>query len=79
MFAGGIGERGRELREVVTKTVECLGFGMVDAGRNADGYVKDGGVVVDIGVQKDKRILVCKTDEQAEMARECALEDKFWA
>jgi len=58
-----------------------LGFGEVDGGRNADDEVKAGGVVVDIGSEgkgKGKRILVCKTDEQREMARQCALEDKFW-
>lgn len=79
MFSGGIGEHGRELREAVTKAVECLGFGMVDAGRNADDNVNEGGVVVDIGIEgMDKRILICKTDEQVEMARECALADRFW-
>jgi acetate kinase len=79
VFAGGIGEHGRELREVVVKGVECLGFGVIDAGQNADDKVRGGGVVVDIGSEgKDKRILVCKTDEQREMARECALEEKFW-
>jgi acetate kinase len=61
------------------KGVECLGFGVIDAGQNADDKVRGGGVVVDIGSEgKDKRILVCKTDEQREMARECALEEKFW-
>jgi acetate kinase len=79
VFAGGIGERSQQLRETVAKGVQCLGFGMIDDGRNADENVKDGGVVVDISVQgTDKRIFVCKTDEQGEMARECALEDTFW-
>ncbi|OBZ72095.1 putative acetate kinase [Grifola frondosa] len=37
------------------------------------------GVVVDIGTSKDKkRVLVCRTDEQLEMAKECALSEKFW-
>ena len=79
MFSGGIGEHGRELREAVAKAVQCLGFGMVDAGRNTGDNVKEGGVVVDIGIDRmDKRILICKTDEQVEMARECALADKLW-
>lgn len=61
------------------KGVECLGFGKIVAGHNVDDKVKSGGVVVDIGPEgKDKRILVCKTDEQGEMARECALDKKFW-
>lgn len=79
VFSGGIGEHSRELREIVAKGIECLGFRELDAGRNGDDSVKVGGVVVDISSQgKDKRILVCKTDEQREMARECALDEKFW-
>jgi len=81
VFAGGIGERSRELRETVGRGVECLGFGRIDVGRNANNRVKEGGVVVDIGGDEKalgKKILVCKTDEQLEMARECALEKRFW-
>lgn len=69
VFAGGIGEHGVQLREAVVKRVECLGFGL-DGGRNGK---LGGGVVEDIGREGGgKRILVCKTDEQAEMAEECA-------
>lgn len=67
VFAGGIGEKGVELRRAVVERVACLGF-EVDEGGN--GAVSEG-EVVDIG-GKGKRVLVCKTDEQAEMAEECA-------
>ena len=81
MFAGGIGERSRELREAVGRNIECLGFGRIDAKKNDNKEVKEGGVVVDISddsMAQGKKVLVCKTDEQLEMARECALEEKFW-
>lgn len=73
VFAGGIGEHGVELREVVAKKVACLGF-EIDGQRN--GKVGDG-VVESIGSDgqsNEKRVLVCKTDEQAEMAEQCAKE-----
>ena len=82
VFSGGIGERSHQLRDVISKEVECLGFGPVDPAKNNDDAVKRGNIVVDImgekGAGNGKRILVCKTDEQLEMARVCALEDKFW-
>ncbi|KAF7985627.1 hypothetical protein HWV62_2127 [Athelia sp. TMB] len=79
VFAGGIGERGSELRERIGKAVECLGFPEIDRGKNQSQKVKEGGVVVEIdNAESGKRVLVCKTDEQLEMARQCALEKKFW-
>jgi acetate kinase len=58
-----------------------LGFVPLDEDANAQAADADG-VVVEIGKRGDgakkHRILVCRTDEQEEMARECALEDKFW-
>jgi acetate kinase len=69
VFAGGIGEHGVDLRRAVVERVGCLGF-EVDGGRN--GGLK-GEVVEDVGREDaKKRVLVCKTDEQAEMAEECA-------
>jgi acetate kinase len=69
VFAGGIGEHGVQLREAVAERVKCLGF-EIDGGRN--GELK-GEVVEDVGREGvNKRVLVCKTDEQAEMAEECA-------
>ncbi|KAK5133213.1 hypothetical protein LTR08_008048 [Meristemomyces frigidus] len=69
VFAGGIGEKGTQLREAVVRRVGCLGFEL-DAGRNAE---PGDGVVVEIGARGARhRVLVCQTDEQSEMARECA-------
>ena len=72
VFAGGIGEKGVQLRRAVVEKVACLGF-EVDDGRNAK---PDGdAVVTNIGLQGSKhKVLICQTDEQAEMARECAQE-----
>ena len=70
VFAGGIGEHGVGLRKAVVEKVKCLGF-QLDEGKNA----KPGdGLVVDIGKgEKDgHRVLICQTDEQTEMARQCA-------
>lgn len=71
VFAGGIGEKGAQLRDAVVSRATCLGFGL-DEGANA----KPGDqVVVDVGQAGFKhRVLVCQTDEQTEMARECAQE-----
>ncbi|GJE94515.1 acetate and butyrate kinase [Phanerochaete sordida] len=77
VFSGGIGERSVELRETITKQMECLGFG-IDEAKNA-AVDKEDGTVIDVGVSHDeRRVLVCRTDEQLEMARECALEKRFW-
>lgn len=66
VFAGGIGEKGARLRREVVGAVKCLGF-EVDQGRNE----KLGeGVVVDVGRESARyRTLVCRTDEQLQMAR----------
>ena len=69
VFAGGIGEKGARLREAVVDGVGCLGFA-IDKARN-DSPEEDG-PVADVGA-KDARqkVLVCRTDEQLEMARQC--------
>lgn len=80
VFAGMIGEKSKELREAVARHVVCLGFVELDQGKNVgvDGVE---GTVVDVGVQgdqKQKRLLVCRTDEQFEMASACVSDDAFW-
>ncbi|TFY79596.1 hypothetical protein EWM64_g4412 [Hericium alpestre] len=75
VFSGGIGERSVELRKIVAEKCTCLGFA-VDEGRN-EGVDGVKGKVVEIG-KEPMKVLVCRTDEQLEMARECALEPKFW-
>jgi len=66
VFAGGIGEKGAKLRAKVVEGVRSLGF-KVDEGKNE----KPGDdVVVDItGDGARFKTLVCRTDEQLEMAR----------
>ncbi|KAI9000594.1 acetate and butyrate kinase [Trametes punicea] len=77
VFAGGIGEKSVELREAVVDKVKCLGFAL-DERANQEVDSKDG-AVVDVGKLKDlRRVLVCRTDEQLEMAKECAMDQKFW-
>ncbi|KAF2456421.1 Acetokinase family-domain-containing protein [Lineolata rhizophorae] len=71
VFAGGIGEKGAKLRREVVRAVECLGYG-VDEGKNeAVGKGDEEGVVVEIGKEGCRRVLVVKTDEQSEMALGC--------
>ena len=68
VFAGGIGEKGVQLRQAVMKKVVCLDF-MLDWSANAK---PEDRVVADIGPKSAKyRVLVCQTDEQTEMARQC--------
>ncbi|KAK0450159.1 acetate and butyrate kinase [Armillaria borealis] len=78
IFSGGIGERSVELRSAIGARLECLGYSGVGSA-NEDADHKEG-VVIDAsrGHPETKRILVCRTDEQFEMARQCAQSDKFW-
>ncbi|KAM0274403.1 hypothetical protein ACHAQH_007872 [Verticillium albo-atrum] len=75
VFAGGIGEKSIKLRARVGAQVACLGFEVDDA-LNCKKIEDD---VQDVGKQGiGKRVLVCQTDEQLEMARFCAENDKVW-
>lgn len=68
VFAGGIGEKGVELRRRVVEQCECLGFGIDDSvnGKEAG----EDKVVWDVSAKGAKhKVLVCRTDEQLEMAR----------
>ncbi|KAF5367100.1 hypothetical protein D9758_003953 [Tetrapyrgos nigripes] len=84
VFSGGIGERSIELRKAVSEKVRCLGYNALDETKNESLDDDKAARVVGIDVRPEKdsgvesRILVCRTDEQFEMARQCALEDKFW-
>ncbi|KAH9957413.1 Acetokinase family-domain-containing protein [Russula dissimulans] len=66
-FAGGIGEKGKELRESVVGKCTCLGFA-IDRTRN-EGVGEQEGSGIAIGKDGQKRVLVCRTDEQG---------PKFW-
>ncbi|KAK3396512.1 Acetokinase family-domain-containing protein [Sordaria brevicollis] len=84
VFAGGIGERSDKLRQAVVEQVSCLGFGPVDKDANVERVgqeLDDDHAVVEIAPESKKgghRVLVCKTDEQFEMARACAEDGEFW-
>ncbi|KAL4953822.1 acetate kinase [Aspergillus filifer] len=72
VFAGGIGEKSDLLRKVVTEKVGCLGF-KLDGGLNEKGpgeetvkEISEGGCGND-----EKRVFICQTDEQFEMAYGC--------
>jgi acetate kinase len=65
VFAGGIGEHSVQLRTAVTSAISCLGF-QLDEAKNKD--VGDG-VVVDLGGSQHQ-ILLCRTDEQLQIAKD---------
>ncbi|KAF2721757.1 acetate kinase [Polychaeton citri CBS 116435] len=75
VFAGGMGEKGVQLRKAVVNKVKCLGFAL-DDGKNGS---PDDDAVASVSLGKgEKAVLVCQTDEQSEMARECVtLADKL--
>lgn len=78
VFAGGVGERSSVVRRKVGEAIECLGYVGVDnmANEGVDGVDGD---VLDIGIQKrGQKILVCRTDEQRELARGCAVVEDYW-
>lgn len=75
VFAGGIGEKSCLLRKRVTEEAGCLGF-EIDEELNGK---KIEGVVQDVGKKGARhRTLVCQTDEQFEMARCCAVDEKLF-
>ncbi|KAK3995430.1 putative acetate kinase [Cladorrhinum sp. PSN332] len=76
VFAGGIGEKSSELRKAVAEQIECLGF-EIDEGKNNQKMTE---VVEDLSKEEGtaKKVLVCQTDEQFEMAMCCAENEEFW-
>ncbi|KAL8671376.1 MAG: hypothetical protein Q9168_004124 [Polycauliona sp. 1 TL-2023] len=74
VFAGGIGEKASLLRSRVVKKCRCLGFELDEQ----ENEVAIEETVKDISSQGAKhRTLVCQTDEQFEMARQCAASQIF--
>ncbi|KAI7212923.1 acetate kinase [Hortaea werneckii] len=77
VFAGGIGEKGSQLREAVVERIQCLGFEIDGEANGNPSFTKkdeeeEEGVVAGIGRPGAKhRVVICQTDEQREMAREC--------
>jgi acetate kinase len=79
VFSGGVGERSAPLRAAVVRAAACLGFALDEAANDAVSSAGEG--VVEIGSapgEGGKRVLVCPTDEQVEMARACALDGEYW-
>ncbi len=62
VFSGGIGEKGKELRGSVIERCACLGFA-IDRTRN-ESIDDQEGEVVEIGKDDQRKVLVCRTDEQ---------------
>lgn len=78
VFAGGIGERSGEFRNAVGEAVNHLGYSAINEQVNHE-LEHHQGTVIDIGKHGGGiRMLVCRTDEQFEMARQCSLTDEFW-
>ena len=75
VFAGGIGERSDRLRAAVIDQCKCLGLEL-DAAANGTRLTD---TVSDIsGKETRHRVLVCRTDEQLEMAREGSEDESLW-
>jgi acetate kinase len=62
VFSGGVGEKGKELRESVIERCACIGFA-IDRTRN-DAVDDQVGEVMEIGKEGQRKVLVCRTDEQ---------------
>lgn len=77
VFAGGVGEKGAKLREAVAQKSRCLGFELDNAKNQSTDESELSKPVRSIGSSK-KQILVCKTDEQYEMAYQCMRDDKLY-
>lgn len=86
VFAGGIGERSAKLRAAVTRQVGCLGFKLDEAKNDKlalDGSIDD--ITAPTAADDSEpmalsrhKVLVCKTDEQLEMALTCADMEELW-
>ena len=77
VFAGGIGEKGSELRKQIVSKCGFLGFELDEKANMDLGSRND--VVADIGKPGIKpRLLVVKTDEQLEMVRQCVKNKDLW-
>ncbi|PMD48644.1 acetate kinase-like protein [Hyaloscypha variabilis F] len=75
VFAGGIGEKSDLLRKRVTDESSCLGF-EIDGELNGR-KIED--LVQEVGKREAKhRTLVCQTNEQFEMARVVAVDEKLF-
>ncbi|OJJ85645.1 putative acetate kinase [Aspergillus glaucus CBS 516.65] len=76
VFAGGIGEKSALLRKTLVEKSRSLGFA-IDESKNDQGP-KDDQTVLDISKESGsgRRVLVCQTNEQFDMAYNCILTKK---
>jgi acetate kinase len=75
VFAGGIGEKSDALRKAVVAQAGCLGFELDETANSR----KVENIVQDVGKKSARyRTLVCLTDEQFEMARNCVENPELW-
>ncbi|PVI00583.1 acetate and butyrate kinase [Periconia macrospinosa] len=66
VFAGGIGENGGKLRNAVVEGVRCLGFAIDEKNERPSDDI-----VADVSAREARyRTLICRTDEQLQMARD---------
>ena len=80
VFSGGIGEKSWQLRREVARRCACLGF-RIDERRNRSAGEREGAVAVIGGermADEGGKVLVCRTDEEGWMARECVRDERFW-
>ena len=71
VFAGGIGEKSSQLRQRVIERCDCLGFSISEEKNNEHAE----SAVQDISKDGSKHLtLVCRTDEEVEMARCCIMD-----
>jgi acetate kinase len=76
VFAGGIGEKGKEFREEVCKQLECLGV-VLDKGKNE--RVNELDIeVIDISAISRMKTLVVRTDEQVYAVTNGLIERLKW-
>ncbi|KAF8514033.1 acetate kinase [Gautieria morchelliformis] len=83
VFSGGLGENSPELRRAVIQRCACLGMDHISETMNMKVGQGEGGqgedVIFDIGQGvRQPRTLVCKTNEELEIARQCVSKDEYW-
>ncbi|GJJ12440.1 hypothetical protein Clacol_006682 [Clathrus columnatus] len=77
VFSGGLGENSSALRQAIVERSGCLGFDLLSNERNNN--PPEGETVFDIGAARGgPKILVCKTNEELEIARQCIAKPEFW-
>lgn len=78
VFAGGIGEKSPQLRARIAEKCRCLGVEL-HVGRNLTNDTKEVRKTVRSIGEGRMGLLVVRTDEQYEMARQCSLDEELYA